>query len=258
MLVIISPAKTLDYITPPATNDYSLPVFANDSAELIDQLKQLNPQQISSLMNISDKLGNINFSRYLSWDSEFNLDNAKQAVFAFKGDVYTGLDVESLSLKELNWSQNHVRILSGLYGLLRPLDLMQPYRLEMGTNFKTTRGKDLYEFWGTKITSKLNQTLDKDKCDVVVNLASKEYFKAIKSDLLDARIVTPIFKDWKNDKYKIISFFAKKARGMMSRYIIQHQTQDPEEIKSFDMGGYKFDSSESTKNEWIFTRKMME
>jgi cytoplasmic iron level regulating protein YaaA (DUF328/UPF0246 family) len=258
MLVIISPAKTLDYITPSATIDFSIPMFISDSAELIDQLKQLNPQEISNLMKISEKLGNINFSRYLSWDSEPNFNNAKQAVLAFKGDVYTGLDVESLSSKELNWAQNHLRILSGLYGLLRPLDLMQPYRLEMGTNFKTTRGKDLYEFWGNKITSKLNQKLHKDNCGVVINLASKEYFKAIKSDSLDARIVTPVFKDWKNDKYKIISFFAKKARGMMSRYIIQRQIQDPEEIKSFDTGGYKFDSSESTKNEWIFTRKMME
>ncbi len=258
MLVIISPAKTLDYITPSATTDYSLPMFVSDSAELIDQLKQLNPQEISNLMKISEKLANINFSRYLSWDSEPTLDNAKQAVLAFKGDVYSGLDVESLSSKELNWTQNHVRILSGLYGLLRPLDLMQPYRLEMGTNFKTNRGKDLYEFWGNKITSKLNQTLHKDNYDVIINLASKEYFKAIKSASLEARIVTPVFKDWKNDKYKIISFFAKKARGMMSRYIIQRKIQDPEEIKLFDTGGYKFDSSESTKNEWIFTRKMME
>jgi cytoplasmic iron level regulating protein YaaA (DUF328/UPF0246 family) len=258
MLVIISPAKTLDYITPSAITDYSLPMFVSDSAELIDQLKQLNPQEISNLMKISEKLANINFSRYLSWNSESTLDNAKQAVLAFKGDVYSGLDVESLSSKELNWAQNHVRILSGLYGLLRPLDLMQPYRLEMGTNFKTNRGKDLYEFWGNKITSKLNQTLHKDNYDVIINLASKEYFKAIKSASLEARIVTPVFKDWKNDKYKIISFFAKKARGMMSRYIIQRKIQDPEEIKLFDTGGYKFDSSESTKNEWIFTRKMME
>ena len=258
MLVIISPAKTLDYITPSAITDYSLPMFVSDSAELIDQLKQLNPQEISNLMKISEKLANINFSRYLSWNSESTLDNAKQAVLAFKGDVYSGLDVESLSSKELNWAQNHVRILSGLYGLLRPLDLMQPYRLEMGTNFKTNRGKDLYEFWGNKITSKLNQTLHKDNYDVIINLASKEYFKAIKSASLEARIVTPVFKDWKNDKYKIISFFAKKARGMMSRYIIQRKIQDPEEIKLFDTGGHKFDSSESTKNEWIFTRKMME
>ena len=195
MLVIISPAKTLDYITPSAITDYSLPMFVSDSAELIDQLKQLNPQEISNLMKISEKLANINFSRYLSWNSESTLDNAKQAVLAFKGDVYSGLDVESLSSKELNWAQNHVRILSGLYGLLRPLDLMQPYRLEMGTNFKTNRGKDLYEFWGNKITSKLNQTLHKDNYDVIINLASKEYFKAIKSASLEARIVTPVFKD---------------------------------------------------------------
>ena len=258
MLVVISPAKTLDYITPPSTEIYSLPRFLDDSTELMCCLKQLTPSEVSNLMSISEKLGHVNFGRYLEWHPGFTLKNSKQCILAFKGDVYTGLDADSLSLTDLKWAQNHVRILSGLYGVLRPLDLMQPYRLEMGTKFSTNRGKNLYEFWGTKITKALNQNLEQNTPQVLVNLASNEYFKAIKPELLQANVVTPVFKDWKGGKYKIISFFAKKARGMMSRFIIQHQIDDPHQIKLFNSNGYKFDKSASTEKEWIFTRKVME
>ena len=250
MLVVISPAKTLDYSTPASTDNYSLPGYLDDSVELIRQLRRLSPSEVSSLMHISDKLGSLNFGRYLDWRPEFNL--------AFKGDVYAGLDAASLSSLDLQWAQNHLRILSGLYGLLRPLDLMQPYRLEMGTKFPTSRGSNLYEFWGNKITEGLNQILDAEKSQLIINLASNEYFKVIRTRSLKANIITPVFKDWKNDNYKIISFFAKKARGMMSRFIIENQIDDPEKIKSFISGGYLFDQAMSTPNEWVFTRKTME
>ena len=258
MLVVISPAKTLDYSTPASTDNYSLPGYLDDSVELIRQLRRLSPSEVSSLMHISDKLGSLNFGRYLDWRPEFNTDNAKQSILAFKGDVYAGLDAASLSSLDLQWAQNHLRILSGLYGLLRPLDLMQPYRLEMGTKFPTSRGSNLYEFWGNKITEGLNQILDAEKSQLIMNLASNEYFKVIRTQSLKANIITPVFKDWKNDNYKIISFFAKKARGMMSRFIIENQIDDPEKIKSFISGGYLFDQAMSTPNEWVFTRKTME
>lgn len=258
MLVVISPAKTLDYETPAITASYSLPDYLDDSAELISQLRQLSPPEVSDLMGISAKLGDLNFGRYLNWQPEFTPDNAKQSVLAFKGDVYTGLDAESLSEEQLQWAQNHLRILSGLYGLLRPLDLMQPYRLEMGTKFANTRGKNLYEFWGDKVTEGLNRELGALGGQVLVNLASNEYFKSVKPKGLNAEVITPVFKDWKNDKYKIISFFAKKARGLMSRYIIEHQIEDHEQLKQFDVAGYSYNPAMSSAREWVFTREAAE
>lgn len=255
MLVVISPAKTLDYDTPVATEAYSLPDYLDDSTELIDQLRQLSPPEVSNLMGISEKLGDLNFGRYLNWQPEFTLKNAKQSVLAFKGDVYTGLDAENLSEAQLQWAQKRVRILSGLYGLLRPLDLMQPYRLEMGTRFANQRGKNLYEFWGSKITQGLNQALKAENTQVLINLASNEYFKSVKTKSLDAEIITPVFKDWKNGQYKIISFFAKKARGQMTRYIIEKKIKDPELLKQFDVTGYRFNSAMSSAREWVFTRE---
>ncbi len=254
MLVVISPAKTLDYETPATISRYSLPDYLDDSTELIEELRQLSPPEVSDLMGISAKLGDLNFGRYLNWQPEFTPDNAKQSVLAFKGDVYTGLDAESLSGGQLNWAQNHLRILSGLYGLLRPLDLMQPYRLEMGTKLANKRGSNLYEFWGEKITEGLNQELKEENSQVLINLASNEYFKSVKPKKLNAEVITPVFKDWKNDKYKIISFFAKKARGLMSRYIIENQIEDPEQLKQFDVDGYSFNPAMSSAREWVFTR----
>lgn len=255
MLLLISPAKTLDYDTPANTSVHSQPEFLNDSAELIEQLKTLSPADISSLMSISDKLGTLNSNRFIEWRTPFTPDNSKQAVLAFKGDVYSGMSADTFSEDDLNWANEHLRILSGLYGLLKPLDLMQPYRLEMGTRFANQRGKNLYEFWGDKITDKINQEMADQKSPVLINLASNEYFKSVKTKNLTAAVITPVFKDWKNDKYKIISFYAKKARGMMSAYIIKNRLESPSDIKLFDTAGYAYCAEQSTDNEWVFLRK---
>jgi len=255
MLLVISPAKTLDFETPANTSVYSQPDFLEDSAELIDQLKTLSPSEISSLMSISDKLGVLNSNRFLDWQLPFTVDNSKQALFAFKGDVYEGINATSFSQDDLIWANDHLRILSGLYGLLKPLDLIQAYRLEMGTKFSNNRGKNLYEFWGDKITDKINQEMAEQKTPALINLASNEYFKSINTKQLNAAVITPVFKDWKNDKFKIISFYAKKARGLMSAYIIKNRLQSPSDIKKFDTAGYAFSAEQSTESEWVFLRK---
>ena len=254
MLVVLSPAKTLDYETPPHVAESSQPQLLAESALLIEQLRELAPQDISSLMKISDKLGSLNFDRYLEWGTPFTPDNAKQAVLAFKGDVYTGLEAETLNAAELSWAQQHLRILSGLYGVLRPLDLMQAYRLEMGTKLNNSRGKDLYQFWGSQITEQLNASLAEQAKPLLVSLASNEYFKSVKVKELNADVITPVFKDLKSGKYKIISFYAKKARGLMARYIIQNRIDQAEELQAFDVAGYRFNSAMTEGNEWVFTR----
>jgi cytoplasmic iron level regulating protein YaaA (DUF328/UPF0246 family) len=254
MLMVISPAKTLDYDTPPHTKKATQPDFLDDSAELISQLKHLAPQDISALMSISDKLGALNFDRFHAWHPDFTADNAKQAVLAFKGDVYTGLEAETLKAKELDFAQKHLRILSGLYGLLRPLDLMQAYRLEMGTKFANTRGANLYQFWGDKPTEALNAQLKKLKSETLVNLASNEYFKVVNKKALNAEIVTPQFKDLKNGQYKIISFFAKKARGMMASWVIREGITDAADLVQFNVAGYAYNEALSKAGELVFTR----
>jgi cytoplasmic iron level regulating protein YaaA (DUF328/UPF0246 family) len=254
MLLVISPAKTLDFKTPAQTKQFSQAAFLDDSVELIDQLKTLSPSDISTLMSISDKLGLLNSNRFIEWTVPFTPTNSKQALLAFKGDVYEGMSASEFSEDDLSWANEHLRILSGLYGLLKPLDLIQPYRLEMGTRFNNQRGKNLYEFWGNKITDKLNQELAEQKSPVLINLASNEYFKSVKLGLLKTKVITPVFKDWKNDKYKIISFYAKKARGMMSAYIIKNKIQSPSDIKLFDTAGYAFSAEQSTEDEWVFLR----
>lgn len=253
MLTVISPAKTLDFDTPPTTQKHSQPRFLSHSQELIDTLRQMSTADIASLMKLSDKLAGLNVARYETWQTPFSLDNAKQAVLAFQGDVYTGLDAETLDEKQLTFAQKHLRILSGLYGVLKPLDLIQPYRLEMGTKLDNAKGKDLYAFWGSDIRQSL-QAEDAMQDEVLINLASNEYFKAVEAKKLKARIITPVFKDWKNGQYKMISFYAKKARGMMSRYIIEHELQDPDRIKNFDTDGYRFSADMSKKDEWVFIR----
>ena len=255
MLLVVSPAKTLDYDTPAVTRTCSQPDFLDRSQELIEALRQLSPADIGSLMSISDKLAQLNAARFEAWQTPFTQQNAKQAVLAFKGDVYTGLDAETLTEKQLAFAQTHLRILSGLYGLLRPLDLMQAYRLEMGRKFANPRGKDLYHFWGNLITEKLNEELGSEKNPVLVNLASNEYFKAVKPKLLKARLVTPVFKDRKGDKYKIISFYAKKARGLMCRYVIDNSITEVERLKDFDYEGYSYNEAMSSESEWVFTRE---
>ncbi|WP_297797068.1 peroxide stress protein YaaA [uncultured Marinobacter sp.] len=253
MLMVISPAKTLDYESPLATETFSQPDFLDDACELVDQLKTLEPHQVSNLMNISDKLGQLNADRFQQWHTPFTPENARQAILAFKGDVYTGLDAESFSDKEFEFAQKHLRMLSGLYGVLKPLDLMQPYRLEMGTKFENTRGKDLYAFWGGRITGELNRLLAEDD-GVLVNLASNEYFKSVRKKDLKGRLITPQFKDWKNGQYKMISFYAKKARGLMCRYAIQNGITQADDLKGFNLEGYYFCEEQSDEKNWLFLR----
>ena len=254
MLMVISPAKTLDYETPPATSRFTLPQYLDHSQALIEQLRELSPAQISELMHVSDKIGGLNAARFGSWTPAFTPDNAKQALLAFKGDVYTGMHAEDFSQADFDYAQQHLRLLSGLYGLLRPLDLMQPYRLEMGTKLANARGKDLYAFWGTRISGWLNETLAAQGDDVLLNLASNEYFSAVKRKALNARIIDTEFKDLKNGQYKIISFYAKKARGLMSRFVIQERINDPAALKHFDAQGYRFSAEQSKPDSLVFLR----
>jgi cytoplasmic iron level regulating protein YaaA (DUF328/UPF0246 family) len=250
MLIVISPAKKLDYTSSVKAPLSTQPELLDHSKELLQGLKALAPQDVSSLMSLSDKLGALNFERFQEWRTPFTEDNARPAVLAFKGDVYQGLDADNMSDEDLRWAQDHLRILSGLYGLLRPLDLMQAYRLEMGTKFANPRGANLYQFWGDIITAELNKT----QTSVLVNLASNEYFKSVHKKDIAARIITPVFMDKKNDSYKIISFYAKKARGLMSNYIIKNRITEVEKIKDFDTDGYSFNAALSEADQWVFVR----
>ena len=254
MLTVISPAKTLDYDTPPVTERFTLPRHLDHSQELIQILRELAPAQISELMHLSDKLAGLNAARFGSWNPAFTPDNAKQALLAFKGDVYTGLDAQTLTEDDLSYAQDHLRMLSGLYGLLRPLDLMQPYRLEMGTKLANARGKDLYAFWGTRISEWLNEALAEQGDDVLLNLASNEYFSAVKRSALKARVINVDFKDLKNGQHKIISFYAKKARGMMSRFVIEERISDPTQLKQFEVQGYYYSAEQSKAEHLVFLR----
>ena len=254
MLTVLSPAKTLDYDTAPITQSSTVPRFMDQSALLVEDARGLNPDDIRSLMGVSEQIAHLNHERFMNWQAESTSDNAKQAVLAFKGDVYTGLQAETLSEEGLAFAQDRLRILSGLYGLLRPLDLMQPYRLEMGLKFANQRGKNLYEFWGAQLTNTLNDDLASANTDVLINLASNEYFKAVKPKLLKADVITPQFKDLKNGQHKMISFFAKKARGIMARYIIDNRITEPEALKSFAEVGYYYSEAESKGDQWVFLR----
>jgi len=254
MLMVISPAKTLDFETPPATQRHTQPQYLDHSQELITLLRELSPLQIGQLMHLSDKLSGLNAARFGSWTPAFTPANAKQALLAFKGDVYTGLHAEGFNEADFDYAQEHLRMLSGLYGLLRPLDLMQPYRLEMGTKLVNPRGKDLYAFWGTRISEWLNQALAEQGDDVLLNLASNEYFSAVKRSALNARIINTEFKDLKNGQYKIISFYAKKARGMMSRFVIKERINDPAALKQFDEQGYRYSAEQSKPDSLVFLR----
>ena len=254
MLMVISPAKTLDYDTPPVIEQSTQPSFVEHSVELIEVLREKSPQEIAKLMSLSDKLASLNVARYGSWERESTPQNAKQALLAFKGDVYTGLNAEDFNADDFAFAQQHLRMLSGLYGLLRPLDLMQPYRLEMGTKLSNPRGKDLYTFWGERISQWLNDDLAAQGDQVLLNLASQEYFGAVKPKALNARVIDTVFKDRKNGQYKIISFYAKKARGLMARYVIKERLQDPEGLKDFNLDGYRFDAASSSDNQLVFLR----
>ena len=254
MLIVISPAKKLDFAPVTAANA-SQPQLLDHAAELLEGLKQLSPQDVCGLMGLSDNLGALNYERFQAWQRPFTEDNAKPAVLAFKGDVYQGLEADTMTDGQLAWAQDHLRILSGLYGLLRPMDLMQPYRLEMGTKFATQRGKDLYAFWGSIITDEINGLLAAATSPVLVNLASNEYFKSVQHKDINGRIITPVFMDKKDDKYKIISFYAKKARGLMSAYIIKNKISAVDGIKNFDTDGYSYNAAMSEGDSWVFTRE---
>jgi len=254
MLMLISPAKTLDYESAVPVTDYTQPQLLDYSQQLINIAKKLSPAEIASLMKISDKLAHLNADRFNQWSMPFTPDNARQALFAFKGDVYTGLQADQLSKASIEFAQQHLRMLSGLYGVLRPLDLMQPYRLEMGIKLANNSGKDLYQFWGETITQTLNTLLAEQDEKWVINLASDEYFKAVDTKKLQAKLIKPVFLDEKNGKFKIISFYAKKARGMMCRFIIEHKITQPEQLTEFDSEGYFHDPKRSTDAEIVFCR----
>ncbi len=254
MLALISPAKTLDYETALPTDTYTQPRLLAQSQQLIDVCRKLSASEIASLMTVSEKIANLNVERFRDWNADFDFSNARQALFAFKGDVYTGLDAYHLKDREIDFAQQHLRMLSGLYGLLRPLDLMMPYRLEMGTKLKNSRGHNLYEFWGSIITDQINQDLAEIDAKVLVNLASDEYYKSVNEKKIQAEIIKPVFLDQKNGKYKVISFYAKKARGLMARYLIENKLSQVEQLKAFDSEGYYFDAESSSDKELVFKR----
>ena len=255
MLFLLSPAKSLDYDTPTGDLPHTLPGFVAQSAELIEVLKQKSPQQIAELMTLSDKLAGLNVARYEAWSPKFSAKNSKQAVLAFNGDVYEGLDAKTLKPAQLDWAQQHVCILSGLYGVLRPLDWMQPYRLEMGTALPTAQGKNLYQFWGSQIATYLNERAAAETVPVIVNLASEEYFKAVDKKALKPRVVNCVFEELKAGKYKIISFMAKRARGLMVRYAIEHKLNTVKKLESFNLEGYQFTADVSTPDRLVFRRQ---
>ena len=254
MIILLSPAKTLDYETPSINISHTIPNLLSNSKKLIKNLKEKKPEEISNLMNISDKLASLNSDRYKSWKGlKEKSENSKQAIFVFKGDVYQGLDIDSFGKKDLEYSQNHLRLLSGLYGLLKPLDIIEPYRLEMGTKLKTDKGKNLYEFWGQEICNEIIKDLKSLKSNTIINLASNEYFDSVKDIKDTANVISPVFKDFSKGKYKIISFYAKKARGLMTAWILKNKIKE-NELKNFNVDGYYFAKEESSENSPVFLR----
>ena len=254
MLILISPAKTLDFKKEEVPKEHSLPPFLDESSKLIERLRQFTPNDITSLMKVSEKLAHLNYERFQDWHIPFTRENAKAAIMAFTGDVYEGLNAREFNDDQFTYAQKHLRILSGLYGILKPLDLIQPYRLEMGTPLHTSRGNNLYQFWDNAITDAINESIKNEKEPVILNLASQEYFKSINEKELKARVITPVFKELRGDKYKIISFSAKRARGLMVNYIIKNKFHKAEAIKAFDLEGYSFNEALSSHDEFVFTR----
>ena len=256
MLFLLSPAKTLDYDSPLPELAHTLPEFAADAARLVEVLRRQSPQQLATLMDISDPLAALNAARYRAWSAKFTERNARQAILAFDGDVYDGLQARRLQPSDLDWAQQHVRMLSGLYGVLRPLDWMQPYRLEMGTQLKVDAATNLYQYWGGRIAAHLNRELAADRTPVVINLASQEYFRSVDLKVLKARVVECVFEEWKGGGYRIISFSAKKARGLMARYAIMKRVETPRRLEGFNLDGYAFDAAASQPERLVFRRRM--
>lgn len=255
MIIVISPAKTVDFETPPQTTKFSIPDFLTESNKLVREMRHYTQSDIKKLMNVSDKIADLNVERFKDFKTPFTQKNAKQAALAFKGDVYTGLNIEDFKAKDIDFAQKHLRILSGLYGILRPLDLMQAYRLEMGLRLPIKKTKNLYEFWDNRVTDTINAEFKKQKESTLINLASNEYFKVIQKKNLQGTIITPAFKEARGDDFKMIGIYAKRARGHMSSYIIKNRIKDPEDIKKFNVDGYKFNKKLSTDTDWTFTRK---
>jgi uncharacterized protein len=255
MLTVLSPAKTLDFSIITKKIDSSIPVFIQEAESLIKILRKFEPVEISSLMGISAKLSDLNFERYLKWKKDHQIQNSKQAVFAFKGEVYNGLDIQSLSLKNIRFLNKNLRILSGLYGVLKPFDIIQEYRLEMGIKLYNSKGQNLYDFWGNKITQNMNKAVEEsDGEKVLINLASNEYFKALKTKILKYPVINPVFKEYKEGELKMITLYAKKARGLMARFIASENITKSQQLKMFNLGGYLFNNELSTTNQWAFTR----
>ncbi|ETD71142.1 hypothetical protein V757_06790 [Pelistega indica] len=256
MLFLLSPAKKLDYDTPLSVEKHTQPLFVKQAQELITVLRKKSVQDIAELMSLSQALSELNVTRYAEWKPTFSLENSRQAILAFNGDVYEGLNATTLTAKQLEWAQDHMAILSGLYGVLRPLDLMQAYRLEMGTRLETPKGKNLYEFWGNQIANYLNERLSAEKEPIIINLASEEYFKSVDLKALKARVVQCVFQEYKNGTYKVVSFNAKRARGLMTRYAIEHQAKKPSDLLAFDVEDYAYDKSVSSEDKLVFRRRL--
>ena len=254
MIILMNSSKTLDFDQPDRASKHTSPEFIKDAEMLVKELRRLSDSEFSKLMGVSDKLAKLNVARYAGWQSSEKGTGAKQALLAFKGDIYCGLDTANYHTKDFEFAQKHVRILSGLYGILRPLDLIQPYRLEMATKLSTNRGKNLYQFWETKINESVKALLKQEKSGVIVNLCSAEYFKAVKPDLLDATVITPVFKEFRNGAYRFITIYAKKARGLMGNFIIRNHLKKLENLKSFNVDAYRFNPTISSAQEWIFVR----
>ena len=254
MITILSPAKKLEEKQEKKISKHTQPDLIEDSKILVDILRGYKPDELKELMNVSQDIADLNFERYARWNPPFSLDDANHSILAFKGQAYLGLDADSMDNDDLDFTQDHLRILSGLYGVLRPLDLIQPYRLEMGTKLENPRGKDLYQFWGSKITEHINKALKQHKNNQLINLASDEYFKTIKRSLLEGEIITPVFREKKGKDFKTIAVYAKKARGMMTRYIIKNRIEEPEHLKSFEEEGYSYNPHLSDNKKWVFTR----
>ena len=254
MIVLMNSSKTLDFSPPVGISRHTVPEFLKDAALLVEQLRKLSAPKLSELMGISDKLAKLNVTRYANWQTAAAPAGAKQAILAFKGDIYSGIETANYDIKDFDFAQQHVRILSGLYGMLRPLDLIQPYRLEMDTKLPAAGGKNLYSFWGNRITESLKALLKEEKSGVVVNLCSAEYLRVIKSESLEARVITPAFKEFRSGSYRFITIYAKKARGFMCNYIIRRHLNCVEDLKTFDVGDYQYNKKISSAHEWVFTR----
>jgi len=254
MIILMNSTKTLDFQQKARISKHTLPEFNQDTEILVKELRKLSKPDFSKLMKISEKLTDLNVERYANWQTHLKGPNSKQALLAFKGDIYSGMDIENYQIKDFNFAQKHMRILSGLYGILRPLDLIQPYRLEMAAKLATSEGKNLYQYWGTKINKSVNALLKQEKSGILINLCSLEYFKAIKSDLLNTKVITPAFKEFKEGSYRFVTIYAKKARGLMCNFIIRNHLTDVDAIKSFNVAGYQFNKKISSENEWVYTR----